>query len=263
MSKNYIYFFIVFFSFFSFSSAQSSLAHEIGGFIGPSVMKSDYGQRNDDSSTYRNTGFAIGFTHYLNFSSKSMSTAYFKEHFKVRSELSFSQTKLNHFGEWVKNSSSSIGKQQLKAMEGKSSIFNLGAQLEYFPLSRIHDFEYTVGAFSPYLSLGVQYNFYNVKSSSSMGELGDALATFPKYLVSSDGHSYGFSTENSSTWSLVSGVGTRYKLTPLSDLLVEFRLQYFGSDWVDGLNPNKQIFTENKYNDWQAWLTFGYIFYLN
>jgi hypothetical protein len=45
--------------------------------------------------------------------------------------------------------------------------------------------------------------------------------------------------------------------------MVEARFQYFGSDWVDGLNPNKEIYTENKYNDWQVWLTFGYIFYLD
>ncbi|MBF4472892.1 THC0290_0291 family protein [Flavobacterium sp. HJJ] len=262
MSKKITCIFIAFLGLFNLSYAQSSVAHEIGGFFGPSVMKSDYGQRNDDPSTYRNTGFAIGFIHYLNFSSNSMSSAYFKEHFKVRSELSFNQTELNHFGKWTENGNS-IGKRQLRAMEGKSSILNLGAQLEYFPFRRIHDFEYTVGSFSPYLSLGLQCNFYNVKSSSSMGELGTVAATFPKYLIPSDGHSYGFSTESSSTWSIVSGVGSRYKLTPLSDLLVEFRLQYFGSDWVDGLNPNKQIFTENKYNDWQVGLTFGYIFYLD
>jgi hypothetical protein len=263
MSKNYICFFIAFFSCLSFSNAQSSLSHEIGGFFGPSVMKSDYGQRNDDSSTYRNTGFGIGLVHYVNFSYKSLSDAYFNEHFKVRSELSFNQTKLNHFGEWTKNGSNSIGKQQLKAMEGKTSILNLGAQLEYFPLSEIHDFEYRIGSFSPYISFGIQYNFYSVTSSSTMGKLGTLKTTFPKYLVPSDDHSYGFSTESNSTWSIVSGIGTRYKLTALSDLMVEFRLQYFASDWVDGLNPNKEIFTENKYNDWQGWLTFGYVFYLD
>ena len=225
-------------------------------------MKSDYGQRNNDDSNYRNTGFGVGLVHYMNFSYKSMSDAYFREHFKVRSELSFNKTKLNHFGKWVENGNG-LGKQQLRAMEGNSSILNLGAQLEYFPLSEIHDFEYSIGSFSPYISLGIQYNFYSAKSSSSMGKLGTIEATFPKYLVPSDGRSHGFSSESNSTWSIVSGLGVRYKLTPLSDLMMEARLQYFDSDWVDGLNPNKDIFTENKYNDWQVWLTFGYIFYLD
>jgi hypothetical protein len=261
MSKNFVCIFIVFFGFLNSSAAQSSVAHEVGGYFGSSFMKSDYGQRNDDPSTYRNNGFGIGLVHYMNFSYKSMSDAYFNEHFKVRSELSFSKTKLNHFGQWVNGTS--IGKQQLKAMEGKSTILNLGAQLEYYPLREIHEFEYSIGSVYPYISLGLQYNFYNVQSTSSMGELGTVAATFPKYLVPSDGHSYGFSSENNSTWSIVTGVGARYKLTPLSDLMIEARLQYFGSDWVDGLNPNKEIYTENKYNDWQAWLTFGYIFYLD
>lgn len=262
MSKKIICVFIAFLSLLNLSTAQSSVSHEVGGFFGSSFMKSDYGQRNDNTSNYKNSGVAIGLIHYMNFSYRSMSDAYFNEHFKVRSELSFNQTKLNHFGEWVENGNS-IGKQQLRAMEGKSSILNLGAQLEYFPLSEIHDFEYSIGSISPYISLGIQYNFYSVQSSSSMGELGTVEATFPKYLVPSDGHRYGFSTENNTTWSIVSGIGARYKLTELSDLMIEGRLQYFGSDWVDGLNPNKEIYTENKYNDWQVWLTFGYIFYLD
>ncbi|WP_348824542.1 THC0290_0291 family protein [Flavobacterium aestuarii] len=261
MSKNCICFFIVFFSFPAISAAQTSLAHEIGVFAGPSIIKSDYGQRNDDSSTFKNTGFGVGLVHYINFSSKSMSTAYFKEHFKVRSELSFNKTKLHHFGDWAENGNS-IGKLQLRAMEGNTSILNLGTQLEYYPLSRIHDFEYSIGGFSPYISVGIQYSFFNSKSSSALGELGTPETTFPKYLIPSDGHPYGFASENSSTWSVVSGIGVRYKLNKMSDLLMEGRLQYFGSDWVDGLNPDKEIFTENKYNDWQAWLTFGYVFYL-
>jgi hypothetical protein len=168
----------------------------------------------------------------MNFSYKSMSDAYFSEHFKVRSELSFNKTKLNHFGKWAENGNN-LGKQQLRAMEGNTSILNLGAQLEYYPLSEIHEFEYSIGSVYPYISLGLQYNFYNVQSLSSMGELGNAKTTFPKYLVPSDGHPYGFSSESSSTWSVVSGIGARYKLTALSDLMIEARLQYFGSDWVD------------------------------
>jgi hypothetical protein len=261
MFKNHLCFFIIFFSFPTVFVAQTSLAHEIGVFAGPSFFKSDYGQRNDASSTLRNTGFSMGLVHYINFSSKSMSTAYFKEHFKLRSELSFNQTKLNHFGDWVENGNS-IGKQQLRAMEGKSSIINLGAQLEYFPFGRIHDFENSIGNFSPYICAGIQYNFFNSKSSSALGELGTPETTFPKYLIPSDGHAHGFASESSSTWSIVSGIGARYRLNRMSDLLIEGRLQYFGSDWVDGLNPNKDIYTENKSNDWQLGLTFGYVFYL-
>ena len=72
-----------------------------------------------------------------------------------------------------------------------------------------------------------------------------------------------WSDEGGSAWSVVSSVGTRYKLTELSDLFVELRWQYYFSDWVDGLNPDPEIYTENKANDWNAWLHFGYIYYLD
>jgi hypothetical protein len=134
-------------------------------------------------------------------------------------------------------------------------------QLEYFPFS-IRDFTARVESFGPFISLGGQFSFYNTKATSTLGPLGTPLTTFPKYLVPSDGRQFGFSTESSSTWSIVSSVGTRYKLAPLSDLMVDFRLQYYFSDWVDGLNPNKKLSPENKANDWLVWFNVGYIYYL-
>ncbi|HLV70898.1 MAG TPA: hypothetical protein VKY34_09330, partial [Xanthomarina sp.] len=63
-----------------------------------------------------------------------------------------------------------------------------------------------------------------------------------------------------STWSVVTSVGVRYKLAPLSDLMLDLRWQYYGSDWIDGLNHQ---LSSNKYNDWLIWLNFGYIYYLD
>ena len=63
-----------------------------------------------------------------------------------------------------------------------------------------------------------------------------------------------------STWSIVSSIGVRYKLTVVSDLMLDLRGQYFANDWIDGLNH--QLDT-NKYNDWLVWLNFGYIYYLD
>jgi hypothetical protein len=63
-------------------------------------------------------------------------------------------------------------------------------------------------------------------------------------------------------WSVVSSVGTRYKLSPLSDLMVDFRFQYFNSNWVDGLNPNPDLYKENQAKDWLVWFNVGYILYL-
>ena len=49
----------------------------------------------------------------------------------------------------------------------------------------------------------------------------------------------------------------------MSDLVLDMRAQYFNSDWVDGLNPNKDLFKENKNNDWLTFVGLGYIFYLD
>ena len=47
--------------------------------------------------------------------------------------------------------------------------------------------------------------------------------------------------------SVTGAIGTRYKLSDYHSLFAEVRAQYFFSDWVDGLNPNKDIYKENKY----------------
>jgi hypothetical protein len=96
----------------------------------------------------------------------------------------------------------------------------------------------------------------------AIGALGTTRTTLKKYLEPSDGRPNGFANESKGVLSLVSSIGTRYKLNPLNDLVLDLRFQYFGSDWVDGLNPNKEIYTENKSNDWLIWVQFGYIHYL-
>lgn len=254
--------FVALLLFISFGAKSQSLAHEAGIIIGGTALKSDYGQREDNSTNFGNTGFAIGLVHFLNFSYNSRNDSYFNEHFKVRSEISFSKANLQHFGEWVDNGSTTLTAQQLRGMRGKTSILNLGAQLEFSPLEEIYNFEYQIGSFAPYVSLGAMFSFYNTKAFSTLGPIGTTLTTPEKYLIPSDGHPNGFSTEKKGVFSIISGVGVHYKLSRMEDLLLETRFQYFNSDWVDGLNPKKEIYTENKYNDWQIWVNVGYIYYL-
>lgn len=247
-------------------SAQFGFSHEIGVIAGPVAFQSDYGERHNLDTNAGNTGFGIGIIHYLNFSYTAECNCYapetyFNDHFKLRSELSYNQTNLDHFGEWVEPDKTSIYADQLRAMEGSTKVTNIGMQLEYFPLS-IREFSASIGKWGPFVSLGAQFSYYNAEAHSSMGPLGTPLTTYPKYLTPTDGRPYGFSTENGSVWSVVSSVGTRYKLTPLSDLMIDLRLQYYFSNWVDGLNPNPDLYKENKANDWLVWLNVGYIYYL-
>lgn len=260
MLKKLLFSLLSLFFLIPIASAQSNISYEIGFTSGPVAFQSDYGERQDLETNTGNTGFALGFIHYLNFSSNSNRETFFSEHVKVRSELSYSAANFNHFGKWVEGSSS-LGKDQLRAMSGSSKIVTLGIQGEFHPI-KIHDFENSIGTFGPYGSFGIAYSYYNSKASSTLGPLGDIETTFPKYLTPSDGRPHGFSEESKGVLSVVVGLGTRYKLNRSSDLLLDLRFQYFTSDWVDGLNPNKDIYKENKSNDWMAWLNLGYIYYL-
>ena len=264
--KSIIFFCFLLFGFSNVAIAQFGFSHEIGVIAGPVALQSDYGERYDLNTNAGNTGYGIGIIHYMNFSYTAECNCYtpetyFNDHFKLRSELSYNKTELEHFGEWVDPSRTGFGADQLRAMRGSTAVSNIGMQLEYFPYS-IRDFTETIGSFGPFISLGGQFSFYDAKASSTMGPLGTPLTTFPKYLVPSEGRPYGFSTETGSVWSVVSSIGTRYKLAPLSDLMVDIRLQYYFSNWVDGLSPNPAIYKENKANEWLVWFNVGYIYYL-
>lgn len=238
---------------------QSGIVHEVGVITGRVEFRSDYGQRDNTETNLNNMGFGIAIVDYMNFSYNDNENIYFKEHFKVKSELSYSKSNLKHYGEWIKKNS--IGSKQLEAMRGTTQLINLGFQLEYFPL-HIHDFENTIGSFAPYIGLGAQMSYYTATATSTMGELGNVTTTHPKYLAPSEGHPHGFSNESKAVLSETVNIGTRYKLNRMSDLVLDLRVQYFNSDWVDGLNPNKELYLENKQNDWLTFVGVGYIYYL-
>ncbi|TRX37996.1 glutamate dehydrogenase [Flavobacterium sp. ZT3R18] len=242
------------------SFSQSAIVHEIGVIIGGTEFRSDYGQRGDVTTNLNNMSFGIAIVDYMNFSYNDNSNRFFNEHFKVRSELSYSKTNLQHYGVWTKGTS--VGSKQLQAMRGSTMLINLGTQLEYYPFD-IHDFENTIGSFAPYISLGMQITSYTTTATSTMGELGNPITTFSKYLAPSEGRSYGYSNESKAVTSQVLNLGTRYKLNRMSDLVFDIRAQYFNSDWVDGLNPNKDLYKENKSNDWLTFIGAGYIIYLD
>ena len=259
MTKKFKYLLILFLGVNFSMTAQFGFSHEVGAFVGGVAFQSDFGVRHDFETNAGNTGFGVGLVHYMNFAYRAECNCYtpetyFNDHFKVRTELSYNSTKLEHFGEWADKES--LAGNQLKAMKGEAKVTDIGMQLEYFPLS-IREFTATNGSWAPFLGLGAHYSFFSNHTYSELGPLGSPLTTYPRYLNG------GYSSEGGSTWSVVSSVGTRYKLTELSDLFVELRWQYYFSDWVDGLNKDPNIWNENKSNDWNVWLHVGYIYYLD
>lgn len=241
------------------SNAQGGFSHEIGAFVGGVAFQSDFGVRHDFETNKGNTGFAIGLVHYLNFAYAAECNcytpdSYFNDHFKLRSELSYNSTKLEHFGEWAdKNSQAGL---LLRSMKGEAKVTDIGMQLEFYPWS-IREFTAQPGSWGPFIGLGAHFSFFKNNTYSDLGPLGTPATTYYAYLPD------GYSSEGGNTFSIVSSVGTRYKLNEMSDLFLELRWQYYFSDWVDGLRKDPEIYKENKYNDWNVWLNFGYIYYLD
>ncbi len=252
-------------TFFIFSKqdlySQLGFSHEIGVIMGPLAFYSDYGERYDFETNSGNVGFGIGLIHYINFSYRADYNIYtrevfFNDHFKIRSEIDYHKTNLKHYGKWVGPDRTSLIADQLRAMKGSVTVFEIGAQLEYFPFS-IRGFAAGSYKIAPFVSLGVHWVGYDPEIYSEIpGGLGDVApnaATPEKYVAS-------FQNSGDSTWTVVGSIGIRYKLTPLSDLMLDGRWEAYFSNWVDGLNPDS---ISNKANEWIYWLNIGYIYYLN
>ena len=59
---------------------------------------------------------------------------------------------------------------------------------------------------------------------------------------------YPINLAQQSNWSMVTSIGVRYKLTKLSDLMLDLRWQYYFSDWIDGFNHKLSY---NKFYLWK------------
>lgn len=251
---------------FSTAFAQGGFSNEIGIIVGPVAVQSDFGERRDFESTTGNTGFGIGIVHFMNFEYRSgySTYSYFNDHFKVRSELSYNKTKLKHFGKWVDPARTKINADKLRAHTGESNNIDLGVQLEYFPYS-LKEFSYLRNVFWPFASFGVHVTSYNPRVFTSYGDGNiDNLNNFysPWYLYS-DGtvRDTEFITQKQGyAVSLVASVGTRYKISFLSDLMLDLRFQHFFNDKIDGLDHK---LPSNKANDYLVWLNLGYVFYFD
>jgi len=245
--------------------SQFGFSHEVGLITGPVAFYSDYGVRSDFDTNSGNVGFGVGLIHYINFSYRAdcncyTRDVYFNDHFKIRNEIDFHRTRLDHFGKWVDPDRTSITADQLRAMHGSTQVIEIGSQLEYFPLS-IRDFAAGGYRIAPFISLGVHWVSFDPEVMSDLGPLNTPISTPAKYINS-------FQQEGDSTWAVLGSVGVRYKLTPLSDLMIDSRWQYYFSNWVDGLNPQAEFnggipVPENKANDWIFWLNIGYVYYLD
>src|SRR5690606_609100 len=257
------------------SFSQLGFSHEIGAIVGPVEFRSDFGQRNDERTNLGNSGIGIGLIHYISFAYSADCNCYttdtfFNDHFKLRSEISWNYTNLDHHGKFVQNNRTGENADKLRAHSGVAENFDIGMQLEYFPLS-IRSFLAFAFRFAPFVSLGVHWTSSNPQGSTTYGN-GNVFVADNIYefwyandqglppVPAGEQREYPIKTENISAWSMVTSIGVRYKLTTLSDLMLDLRWQYYFSDWIDGFNHQLSY---NKFNDWLVWLNFGYIYYLD
>lgn len=253
--------------------AQFGFSHEIGVITGPVAFQSDYGQRSDFETNSGNVGFGIGIVHYLNFAYKAdcncyAKYSYFNDHFKVRNEIDYHVTNFDHFGDEV--GEDSFGGFILENHKGSTKVFEIGSQLEYFPLS-IRDFTAGAYKFSPYVSLGVHFVTFDPDATTELGNgdifsqvstpFGEGPALLQAFAQGDGEFNSGIDRRAGSTWAITWSAGTRYKLSALSDLLLDFRWHYYTSNWVDGFNPDPR--PSNRADDWIFWVNVGYIYYLD
>ena len=242
------------------SDAQIGFSHEIGVIAGPIAYQSDFGERYDFETNTSKIGVGIGVVYFMNFDyrsnySYSSIQNYFTDHFKVRAELSWNKTSLQHYGKWVEDDRTSDAADRLRAHSGEAQNFNLGLQLEYFPIS-IKAFSQGVYSFAPFITFGTQFVAFTPSAETSYGDqnIDNADNFYPLWEPGS------INVDSGSTFSLVGSIGTRYKLTILSDLMIDLRVQSFFSDSTDGLDHQ---LSSNKKTDWLVWLNFGYIYYFD
>lgn len=260
------------------SKAQLGFSHEIGVITGPVAFQSDFGERYDFETNKGNVGFGVGIVHYLNFAYRAdcncySRDTYWNDHFKIRNEIDFHITNLDHFGPEVEDND--FGGLRLRNHKGKAQVFEIGTQLEYFPMS-IRDFSAGAYKFAPYVSVGVHFVSFNPQATTLLRDDGDIFgqvlnpltpdptdtgpAIIPGFNVGEGRNGTGVDDRLGDTWAITWSVGTRYKLGPLSDLLIDARWHYYTSNWVDGLNPDPR--PANRANDWIFWLNVGYIYYI-
>jgi hypothetical protein len=225
--------------------------------IGAAAIQTDFGENGDfKSNVYGNVGFTIGGAFYMNFIQRRSSndSHWFKNHAKLKGELSYLKANIDHFGSNIEGDNASA--ILFKKMHAKVSVMNFGAMMEYhiFDLSEYNPKNTNI--FSPYVSFGGMVGF---SSPTVYSDLGD-YHNNPEVLPGSYRKENTIQTGTETNFSLAFGVGSRIKLSYNSDLVIDTRWQKYSSDRIDGLVPQYEA---NKNNDWIYSATLGYVFYLD
>ncbi len=228
----------------SFLVSQNMVINdEVGIFLGPTFMQTDYGEAENFSSTMNNTGFGFGIAYIADFSDSRVNSGFgraFSQHVKLRAELSYYKANFAYDGLPVEGTNSEAAR--FKAMEGTTRLLNLGLFTEVYIFNLNNE-----SKLQPYFLGGISYSSANPSLKSSLA--------YPSIYLPEEENIF---MEKQNIFSLTGGLGTRYKLDDI-DILFEYRFNAFMSDRIEGLDSD---FSGDKNNDAQTIFNLGIVFHL-
>lgn len=248
MSTKYSLLLLLLFTFSIGNAQYSRTYHEIGIMGGPVFFQGDFGERGDFENTIKNVGFSGTLVYFL---SLNVNRSSFAENFKIRFDATGMAVNLEHYGP-IADSDTKTGKQ-LRAMHSDVKIGSFGVQMEFYPFKTD---DYSDANWSPYIAAGTQINNYSAKAYSFQGNIGNPNVVPEKYVE-------GFKNSSGTAFSATGSLGLRYKLSDYNYLVLEGQLKYYFSDWIEGMNPDRRTYKENKTNDYSGTINIGYIYYFN
>jgi hypothetical protein len=212
----------IFFILITFHSNGQELFNELSIGVGPVSFRGDYGENQDNETNLGNTGFWLSLTHFLNFAYGRNSGSYFAEHFKLRTQLLYQNTSLEHFGSYADGQGDDALK--LRAMTGEVSSFEIGTGLQWFYIE-IREYERSVNTLSPYAGLGIGAIFSSPSHETSLPDnLGSTTNTFPTFLPNpASGVENPIGNDSEIAFAVNFQVGTLYRLDERNDIFLKAR----------------------------------------
>lgn len=239
-------------------SSAKTFYHELSFGAGPVSFRGDYGENEDNETNLNNTGVGFFLMHHLTFTLEGNETKYFNRHFKIRNQIAYHSTKLNHYGQYIDNASG-LAFDQLDGMSATVNAFEIGTGLDWF-LKDIAGYDKSSGTFSPYAGFGIGVIISNPENETSLnGELGaDPSVTFGTFLDRpNDIENNPINNTIESALALNFQAGTKFRLNDKSELFLEARWHFYNSDYIEGLAP---FGDQNQNKDWNFMLALGYSF---
>jgi len=228
------------------SKAQGNLTidNEVGVFLGPTFMQTDYGEAKQFKSSINNTGFGFAVAYIADFSSSRLNSGFgrgFTEHVKLRGELSYTKANFAYDGKPVEDANSE--QARFMAMEGSTKLLSFGVFTEIYFFNLADDKK-----LQPYLLMGGSYTSVKPTLKSSLA--------LPSIYLPEEENVF---LDKQNVFSFTGGVGTRYKLDDV-DILFEYKYNMFFSDRIEGLDAD---FSGDKHNDGQTIFNIGVVFHLD